>query len=121
VIDADCDLGAIDRFLASSFVRHSSKGDCSREQWRDALADLCPGFPDLKTTIDDILAEGDKIAYRWLSDGTHLSTYMSVPATPKRDRPWNHDQPLGWGRVVEGWALWNKVSVLHDLGIIAIS
>jgi steroid delta-isomerase-like uncharacterized protein len=122
LIDADRDLGAIDRFLASSFMRHTSEGDYSREQWRDALADLYAGFPDLETTIEDILAEGDKVAYRWLSVGTHLGAYMGVPATRKRVTARGITiSRLDEGRVIEDWASWNKVSVLHDLGIIPIS
>src|SRR5260370_37517748 len=42
------------------------------------------GFPDLHWTIEDIVAENEKMDARWTFSGTHQGDYMGVPATNKR-------------------------------------
>jgi hypothetical protein len=61
-------------------------------------------FPDLKATVDDIFAEGDRVAYRWSTRGTHLGDWLGIPPTG------NHMAATGisifriaGGKVVEGW------------------
>jgi len=40
-------------------------------------------FSDTQTTVDDAIAEGDKVAWRWTFRGTHTSPFMGIPATGK--------------------------------------
>ena len=40
-------------------------------------------FPDWHGTVDDIIAEGDKVVNRWTGHGTHLVELMGIPATGK--------------------------------------
>lgn len=114
---------AIERFFADDYVRHSSDGTYTRDEFRDVLKALHDGFPDMKFSFADSVEDGDRVAYRWESVGTHLGTYMGVPPTHKRITAtgitisrFNEE-----GKIVEDWASWNKVSVLHSLGIIPIS
>jgi steroid delta-isomerase-like uncharacterized protein len=120
-IDRDRHLGGIDRFIAGSYVRHSSEGDYSRDEFAQAIGDLHAGFPDLSSTTEETIAQGDKVAYRWTSVGTHLATYMSVPATHRQVTATGITiSRLEDGLIVEDWASWNKVNVLYELGIIPI-
>src|SRR5207342_706125 len=41
------------------------------------------GFPDIQWTLDDVVAEGDKVAARFTMRGTHSDTFFGVPATEK--------------------------------------
>ena len=50
---------------------------------RAAIAATRAGFPDLQTTIDDMLAEGDKVAYSWTMRGTHQGEYEGIAPTGK--------------------------------------
>lgn len=122
VLDGERRLDAMERYFADDYVRHSSEGDYTRDGFRDVLAALHAGFPDLVSTIEDTVVEGDRIAYRWRSEGTHLGEYMGVPATGKRVTAAGIAiSRIGAdGRIAEDWASWNKVSVLHALGIIPI-
>src|SRR3712207_9068306 len=38
-------------------------------------------FPDVKATLDDIVAQGDRVAYRWSTSGTHLGELAGIPPT----------------------------------------
>lgn len=42
------------------------------------------GFPDIKWTLDEIIAENDKIAARFTMRGTHQGVFFGVPATSKK-------------------------------------
>jgi steroid delta-isomerase-like uncharacterized protein len=121
-LDRDRDLTAIERFFAVDYVRHSSEGDYTREGLAKMLGGLFAGFPDLSTVTEDVICEADRVAYRWVSTGTHLGPYMGVPATHKRVVATGITiSRFEEGLIAEDWASWNKVSVLHDLGIIPIS
>lgn len=41
------------------------------------------GFPDFQFTIEELIAEGDRVASHWTIHGTHLGTWRGVPATGK--------------------------------------
>jgi steroid delta-isomerase-like uncharacterized protein len=117
------DLDAMDRFMADDYVRHSDSGDLSREQFKAVTGQLNEAFPDLEFSIEDTVAEGDRVCYRWLSTGTHMGTYLGVPATHRQIAATGITISRfdSSGRIAEDWASWNAVSVLHSLGIIPIS
>ncbi|MEA2270195.1 MAG: hypothetical protein QOC64_2805 [Solirubrobacteraceae bacterium] len=120
-IDTDRRLDALEEYFAPDYVRHSSEGDYDLAEYRRLLSSLHTAFPDLSGTLSEMTAEGDRVAYRWVSVGTHQSSYMGVPPTHKRITATGITiSRLEGGRIVEEWASWNKVSVLHTLGIIPI-
>ena len=42
------------------------------------------GFPDIQWTLEELIAEGDKVAARFTMRGTHLGAFFGVPSTGKR-------------------------------------
>jgi hypothetical protein len=71
---------------------------------KQLIADYRTAFPDLKTMLDDIFAEGDRVAFRWNVSGTHLGDWLGIPPTG------NHVAANGStvfrisdGKVVESW------------------
>lgn len=122
VIDGERRLEAMEEYFAPNYVRHAEDGTYSREEFRDLLASLYEAVPDLRYAILDSVAELDRVAYRWTSEGTHLGTYLGIPATHKRITAGGITiSRFGAdGRIAEDWASWNRASVLHSLGIIPI-
>ena len=51
---------------------------------RRVVADFNNAFPDARSTIEDIVAEGDKVVCRYLTNMTHEHDYMGIPATGKQ-------------------------------------
>lgn len=49
--------------------------------YREFFARMAQGFPDLATTMEDTIAEGDKVVVRWRATGTHRGTFDGIPAT----------------------------------------
>ncbi len=116
------DLDAMDRFFDPGFVRRSDEGDATLADFKAMLAALHDGFPDMRYVVLETVAEGDRVAYRWESTGTHSGTYYGAPPTGRvvTARGITISRFGADGRVVEDHASWNKMSVLHALGIIPL-
>ena len=52
-----------------------------QEGIRSAFNGFTQSFPDLHITIDDMIAEDDKVVCLWHFNATHLGTYGNIPAT----------------------------------------
>jgi len=115
-------LDAVNEYFSATYVRHSSEGDYDRTGFREIIQTLIEGFPDLSTQTVITVAEGNLVAYRWISTGTHLGTYLGVPPTHRTVTATGITiSRLANRLIVEDWASWNAVTVLHSLGIIPIT
>ena len=81
---------------------------------------MLAGFPDYQTIIDDLVAEGDKVAARITMSGTHTGSFMGIPGTGK------HVSFTGMyiarivdGKIVEHWGEEDGVSLLQQLGVLS--
>jgi steroid delta-isomerase-like uncharacterized protein len=80
---------------------------------------LRSAFPDFKATIDDILAEGDKVVLRMTWSGTQKGEFMGVPATGKRVSFGVIDIiRISNGKFVEHWGQMDSMSLMQQLGAI---
>ena len=76
-------------------------------------------FPDTHFTIDEQIAEGDKVVTRWTAHGTHQGELLGIPATDKSstvtgisvDRIMN-------GKIVESWGIFDQFGMMQQLGVI---
>jgi predicted ester cyclase len=90
------EFDAIGEFHATSFTQNGTPTtvDAMVQGLRDWLPTT---YPDLVTTIDDIITEGDKVAYRWTMQGTHQET-----GTPQVFRGHTFMRIVN-GKIVEDW------------------
>ncbi len=80
---------------------------------------LRSAFPDFKATIDDILAEGDKVVIRMTWSGAQKGEFMGVPATGKRVSFGVIDIiRINNGKLVEHWGQMDSMSLMQQLGAI---
>jgi steroid delta-isomerase-like uncharacterized protein len=77
------DLGALDALLASGYTRTSKATGVTinADGLKAEIAAVREAFPDLRTTIDDVVEGGDAVAVFWTSTGTHTHNYLDVPPT----------------------------------------
>lgn len=73
-----------------------------------AFAEQCKSFrkifPDIRVTVDDLVAEGDKVAVRWTAKMTHTGEGLGIPATSKQVRVVGSSFLIcGNGKILEGW------------------
>jgi steroid delta-isomerase-like uncharacterized protein len=89
------------------------------EAMKEVFARLHQAFPDLHITIEDVIAEGDKVVCRNTVTGTHRGEYLGVPAT---GRSVTYKEILiarfDNGRIVETWGIVDVHSQLKQLGIL---
>ena len=76
-------------------------------------------FPDVHFTIDEQIAEGDKVVTRWTAHGTHQGELAGIPATGNLstvtgiavDRIVN-------GKIAESWGIFDQFLMMQQLGVI---
>jgi steroid delta-isomerase-like uncharacterized protein len=107
-------------FLAREVKWHG--GTLGTVEGLDNVAALVSGFidalPDLTATEQDIVAEGDTVAVRYVVEATHKGELLGIPATGRR---------VGWeavdvyrvsnGKIVEEWAGDDMLAILANLGV----
>jgi steroid delta-isomerase-like uncharacterized protein len=75
------DLGAIDQLVGPGYV--GAQGDRGPAGFKAVVAGLRTAFPDIHYTLEDVVAEGDRVAVRWRWTGTHAAPFRAFPATGK--------------------------------------
>jgi predicted ester cyclase len=75
----------IEEFFAPSYRRHlnPTTAPLTPEGQRTRANRLRAAFPDATATLEDILAEGDRVAYRLTIRGTHQAAFQGIPPTGK--------------------------------------
>ena len=77
-------LALIDELAAPDFVYHNASTTIQgREPYKQFLSMYFTVGPDLHFTIEDEVAEGDKVVTRYTTRGTHLGPFMGIPPTGK--------------------------------------
>jgi steroid delta-isomerase-like uncharacterized protein len=74
-------------------------------------------FPDIVVTIEDTIAEGDKVVARWISTMTHHGEFLGLAPTGKKVTISGISvQKIANGRIIEGWDNWDQLALLVQLG-----
>ena len=82
---------------------------------------MLAGFPDYQTIIDDLFAEGDKVAARITMSGTNTGSFMGIPPTDKHvSFTGIYIARIANGKIVEHWGEEDGVSLLQQLGALSI-
>src|SRR5690242_18534852 len=80
---------------------------------------MVAGFPDYQTSIEDMIAEDDKVAARIRMTGTHTGTFMGIPPTGKQIAFTGiYIVRISNGKIVEHWGEEDSVSLLQQLGAL---
>ena len=76
-------------------------------------------FPDLHFTIEDEVAEGDKVMTRWTARGTHKGELMGIPPTGRQATVTGITiNRMANGKIVEDWANFDALGMMQQLGVI---
>ena len=86
---------------------------------KEVLSGYVAAFPDLKMTVQDQIAEGDKVFTRWVGEGTHEGELFGVPASGQRVHVegMTIDRFEG-GKFVESWDNWDALGLMQQIGAI---
>ena len=75
-------------------------------------------FPDLKFTIDDVIAERDEVVVHWTAQGTQEGAFLGIPASRKAGKVGGTSiYRVTGGKISEQFADWNLLTLLEQLGV----
>ena len=111
-------LAAVDELHAPGFVTHykgSPGGDLAGV--KAMLAGSFAGMPDMRATVEDLVAEGDRVCVRLAVRGTHTGEFMGLPPTG-RSVTTSVIEVLRFedGKIAEHWAEADALGLMQQLG-----
>jgi predicted ester cyclase len=115
-------MSLIDELIAPDFVEHEEPPPgmpAGREGVKQLATMLHSAFPDITASIDDIIAEGDKVVARSTWSGTHKGEFMGIAPTGKSVSFGVFDiVRIAGGKFVEHWGMMDNLSMMQQLGVI---
>lgn len=124
VVNQGTGVERVDDFYTADYVLHDpSQPEPIRgiEGVRAFVAAIATGFPDIKITIDDLLAEGDKVIHRVTARGTHQGAFQGIPATGKSVEIWIMViSRIANNKIAEEWELVDTLRMLQQLGVVPL-
>ena len=115
------DTSAVEQYLAADFVAHDPPmpdltGDAAG--FREAATRIRASFPDWRSEVHLLLAEGDFVAEHFTASGTHRGEMMGVAPTNRTVRvPGINIFRLRDGRITERWGILDMGALLAQLGV----
>ena len=76
---------AVDQFLAPHYRRHltPTSAPLTRADQKRLLTSFRAAFPDIRITVEEVIADGDRIAFRSTMHGTHQGEFQGIAPTGK--------------------------------------
>ncbi len=113
-------LSILEELIAPTYVMHDVAGDFNGvEAYHQFFTLYRNAFPDLHFTVDDQVGEGDFVATRWSSFGTHRGELMGIAPTGKEITCMGVTLTrFENGKAVEEWNYWDALGLLQQLGAV---
>ena len=114
-------VAALDDFYAPDHIDHTLPPGLpvGPEGTKQAIATMLEGFPDLHITIEDMIAEGDKVVIRFTTHGTQQRTLGGIPPTGKQVAVSTIEITRIVGdKIVEDWGLDDRLGMLQQLDLV---
>ena len=108
-------MDVIDEVFAPTVVLNGQV--VKREVIGQVVASRRAAFPDIRVTVEDQVAEGEKVSTRRTWDATHRGAYRGIAATGKRVT-WAQISIVRFaeGKIVEDWPVTDELGLLQQLG-----
>jgi predicted ester cyclase len=92
----------------------------SQEELKKNVNEFRQAFPDAHGTIEDLIAEGDKVVTRWTVHGTHQGALWGAAPTGKQVTYTGMTiNRMAEGKIVEDWYEGDVLGLLHQIGALA--
>ena len=116
------DIDGFGELVADDFVEHQGGPGFpdTKEGTLDFFRSLLTAFPDLRMTVDDLIADGDKAMARVTLTGTHRGEFLGVPPNGTRVEVQLIDVMRfdDAGLLCEHWGVADMLSLLQQLGVV---
>ena len=115
-------LALIDEFHSSNYVHHDvATPDLGKgpESAKKLVTLYRTAFPDINFTIDDIIAEGDKVALSWTNRATHKGELQGIAPTGKEISVTGIVIfRFSGGKIEESRVSWDALGLMKQLGVV---
>ena len=112
-------VAAIDELMAPNLIVHAYGPPSDRESYKQSVSMLLTGFPDYHLTVEDVVAEGDKVAVHFTWRGTHKGQFAGIAPTGKQVKVTAMTiHRIADGKVVETWGLVDRLGHMQQLGAV---
>jgi steroid delta-isomerase-like uncharacterized protein len=117
---ANADGSVVDELVSADYVNHDAPVPIRGAEGFKQLAGMFrAAFPDIRITVEDEFAEGDRVGTRGTVTGTHRGEFMGVPATGRSVAIeyldlWRVED----GKFVENWVKMDMMGLMQQLGVV---
>ncbi len=117
-------LSAVDEHVAPDVIERNpmvpSQGP-GLEGYRQVVGMTLSAFPDIQISIEDLIAEGDRVVVRWTCRGTHRGEFAGIPPTNKQVTFTGIDiYRYKGGKRVETWRQLDALGLGQQLGVVPL-
>ena len=114
-------LDVVEELFAPDYIFHGPGGQelHGPEGFKQIVSQPHAAFPDFHITVEDMIAEGDKVVCRFSTSGTQKGVLGGIPPTNKLVR--NRGMliyRIAEGKVVEHWEILDMLGVIQQLGVV---
>ncbi len=114
-------LALVETWMAATFVNHAAPAEMlsGPESLKGHVVLLRTSFPDLHFTVEELIADEERVATRVTFRGTHRGVFRGFPPTDKSFvQSQMHLVRFVKGKVVEHWAVRDDLGLMQQLGIV---
>ncbi len=114
-------LALVDELVDANFVLHGVGGPDLKgpEGFKQFVNINATAFPDFHVTIEDMIAEGDKVVSRVTARGTHQGDFMGIAPTGKQfEVTAIIISRYAGGKMVEGWLVNDVLGMMQQIGVV---
>ena len=111
---------ALAEVYADDFIMHEPGEDIvGIEGLAQFVSMMRSAFPDLRITVEDDMAEGDKVVTRWTGQGTHQGELMGIAPTGNQVTMTGITiHRIEDGKIVEEWENWDALGLMQQIGAV---
>jgi steroid delta-isomerase-like uncharacterized protein len=113
-------FAAIDEIAAENYIENDplpGQGE-GRDGLHDRVSALVSAL-EPRFTVEDVIAEGDRVVVRWRNRGTHVGDFLGLPASGRSfDIAGIDVYRVAGGRLAEHWHVVDQLTMLIQLGFI---
>ena len=110
---------AIDELVGENYMSNGKQ--IGRAGYRQFVQGMRGAFPDIRFTIDEMIAENDLVALRYVSHATHQHDFMGIAATNKQVSVRGMDFfRISDGQITEAWSIFDELALLQQLGVVSL-
>jgi steroid delta-isomerase-like uncharacterized protein len=112
----------LDELLAPDYINHSPATPdlpTGPEGVKAVVTMFRSAMPDLRVVVEDMIAEGDKVATRYTLEGTHESELFGVPPTGQQLSIKSITvEQVSDGKIRDHWRVTDELGMMQQLGVI---